>query len=107
VDLMLPADPKATGQKDEGFLIHLIPKSSCLRTSQTRAKSCTTSWMIWPYAGIADSTRGRRPTATTRQPDADARWGNTAHDAIYLAADELMKPKDGRKPWWLFQMERP
>ena len=47
--------------------------------------------------------RGLKPAATTASISGRSRGGGTQlYDAIYLAADDLMKPKDGRKALVVF-----
>ena len=106
VDLMLPADPKASVHGDEAFLIHFDREVELLEdftnsrekldheidamtpTSQEHNnQGPETSGDDHGYGGHGDSSHG---------------GGTQLYDAIYLSSDELMKPKDGRKALVIF-----
>ena len=110
VDSMLPADPKAVpAVKDEAFLIHFDHEVELLEDftnsreklhhelddmGPTRAAQNSNG----PETSDSDSGGGGRSGGGTSH-----RGGGTQlYDAIYLAADELMKPKDGRKALIVF-----
>ncbi len=100
VDLMLPVDPKAAVQGDEAFLIHFDREVELLEDfTNSRDK-------------LDHEIDGMRPTSqeqNSQGPESggDDRGNGDSHsghgggtqlyDAIYLASDDLMKPKTGRK----------
>jgi len=105
IDLMLPADPKAAARGDQAFLIHFDREVELLEdftnsrdkldheidamtpTSQERSsQGPETSGDDHGYGGHGGGHGG----------------GTQLYDAIYLASDELMKPKDGRKALVVF-----
>ena len=109
IDLMLPADPKAGVQGDEAFLIHFDREVELLEDfTNSRDK-------------LHHELDGMGPTSQERnnqgpETNGDDRGGNGGYgqhggghgggtqlyDAIYLASDELMKPKSGRKALIVF-----
>ena len=110
IDLMLPADPKAGVQGDEAFLIHFDREVELLEDfTNSRDK-------------LHHELDGMGPTSQERnnqgpETSGDDRGGNGGYgqhggqaggggtqlyDAIYLASDELMKPKTGRKALIVF-----
>ena len=109
IDLMLPADPKAGVQGDEAFLIHFDREVELLEDfTNSRDK-------------LHHELDGMGPTSQARnnqgpETNGDDRGGNGGYgqhggahgggtqlyDAIYLASDELMKPKSGRKALLVF-----
>ena len=109
IDLMLPADPKAGVQGDEAFLIHFDREVELLEDfTNSRDK-------------LHHELDGMSPTSQERnnqgpETNGDDRGGNGGYgqhggghgggtqlyDAIYLASDELMKPKSGRKALIVF-----
>ncbi|MGD0480748.1 MAG: VWA domain-containing protein [Terracidiphilus sp.] len=110
IDLMLPADPKTGVQGDEAFLIHFDREVELLEDfTNSRDK-------------LHHELDGMGPTAQERNNqgpetsggDSNGNGGNGQHgsgrsgggtqlyDAIYLASDELMKPKSGRKALIVF-----
>ena len=110
VDAMLPADPKTATQKDEAFLIHFDREVELLEDftnsrdklhhelddmGPTRAANNSNG----PETNDSDNGGGRNGGSGGQS----RRGGGTQlYDAIYLAADELMKPKDGRKALIVF-----
>ncbi|MGD0345912.1 MAG: VWA domain-containing protein [Terracidiphilus sp.] len=109
IDLMLPADPKAGVQGDQAFLIHFDREVELLEDfTNSRDK-------------LHHELDGMGPTSQSRnnqgpETNGDDRGGNGGYgqhggghgggtqlyDAIYLASDELMKPKSGRKALLVF-----
>ncbi len=110
IDLMLPADPKTGVQGDEAFLIHFDREVELLEDfTNSRDK-------------LRHELDGMGPTSQERsnqgpETNGDDRGGNGGYgqhgggrsgngtqlyDAIYLASDELMKPKSGRKALIVF-----
>jgi VWFA-related protein len=105
VDLMLPADPKASGQKDEGFLIHFDREVELLQDfTNSRDKLHHELDDMGPSRASQNSSQGPETTGDDRSGgQSRSRGGGTQlYDAIYLASDELMKPKDGRKALVVF-----
>ncbi|MFZ0340175.1 MAG: VWA domain-containing protein [Terracidiphilus sp.] len=108
IDLMLPTDPKAGVQGDEAFLIHFDREVELLEDfTNSRDK-------------LHHELDGMGPTSSERnnqgpETSGDDHGGNGGYgqhgahgggtqlyDAIYLASDELMKPKSGRKALIVF-----
>ena len=104
VDLMLPADPKATGAKDEGFLIHFDREVELLEDfTNSREKLHHELDDMGPTRASQNSSQGPETNGDDKTSQTRMRGGGTQlYDAIYLAADELMKPKDGRKALVVF-----
>ena len=103
IDLMLPTDPKAGVRGDQAFLIHFDREVELLEDfTNSRDR-------------LHHELDGMGPTSQERnnqgpESSGDDRGGSGGYgqhgghgggtqlyDAIYLASDELMKPKDGRK----------
>ncbi len=81
----------------------LTARWSCCRTSRPRARSCITNWTTWaPRSRRATTRRGRRRPGDERERPTHSRGGTQLYDAIFLASDELMKHKDGRKALVVF-----
>jgi VWFA-related protein len=109
VDLMLPADPKTGVQGDEAFLIHFDREVELLEDfTNSRDK------LHHELDGMGPTSQERNNQGPeTSGGDSGGNSGNGQHgggrsggtqlyDAIYLAADELMKPKSGRKALIVF-----
>ena len=109
VDLMLPADPKASVQGDEAFLIHFDREVELLEDfTNSRDK------LHHELDGMGPTSQERNNQGPeTSGGDSNGNGGNGQHsgrsgggtqlyDAIYLASDELMKPKSGRKALIVF-----
>ncbi len=107
LDQMLPADPKTAKAADEAFLIHFDREVELLQDftgsrdkldrelDQMGSTSAERSGRQGPETTGDDTGNGRSQGASNRT-------GTALYDAIYLASDELMKPKDGRKALILF-----
>jgi len=107
VDQMLPADPSApeNAAKDQAFLIHFDREVELLQDfTNSRSK------LHHELDGMGPS---RRPQNDNQGPETSGddrgsgrsrggRNGTQLYDAIYLASDELMRPKDGRKALIVF-----
>src|ERR1035437_8474869 len=102
VDTMLPADPKAG--KDEAFLIHFDREVELLQDfTSSRDKMHHELDGMGPTArGSRDDAQGPETTGDDRDRPRPGRNGTQLYDAIFLASDELMKPKDGRKALVVF-----
>jgi VWFA-related protein len=99
VDLMLPASPKAGTEVDQAFLIHFDNEVELLEDfTNSRDKLHHELDEMGPTHG-RDSVQGPETSGDDRQGSARGMHGagTQLYDAIYLACDELMKPKDGRK----------
>jgi VWFA-related protein len=109
VDLMLPADPKTGVPGDEAFLLHFDREVELLEDfTNSRDK------LHHELNGMGPTSQERNNQGPeTSGGDNNGSGGNGQHgggrtggtqlyDAIYLAADELMKPKSGRKALIVF-----
>jgi VWFA-related protein len=112
IDLMLPADPKAGVQGDEAFLIHFDREVELLEDfTSSRDK------LHHELDGMGPTTQERNNQGPESSGgDSNGNGGNGGYgqhggahgggtqlyDAIYLASDELMKPKSGRKALIVF-----
>ena len=110
IDLMLPADAKAGVQGDEAFLIHFDREVELLEDfTNSRDK------LHHELDGMGPTSRERNNQGP--ETSGDDRGGNGGYgqhgggrfgsgtqlcDAIYLASDELMRPKSGRKALIVF-----
>ena len=102
VDLMLPADPKGDAAKDEGFLIHFDREVELLEDfTNSRDKLHHELDDMGPTHAQQNNTQGPETSGDDRQRPSRS-GGTQLYDAIYLACDELMKPKDGRKALVVF-----
>jgi VWFA-related protein len=109
VDLMLPGDsetgPKASAQKDEGFLIHFDREVELLEDfTNSREKLHHELDDMGPTRAAQNDSQGPETSGDDRsgQSHIGHGGGTQLYDAIYLASDELMKPKDGRKALVVF-----
>jgi VWFA-related protein len=105
VDLMLPADPKSAKQADQAFLIHFDQEVELLEDfTNSRDKLHHEIDGMGPTAHQhSDNTQGPETSGDDRERQRASHGGGTQlYDAIFLAADDLMKPKDGRKALVVF-----
>jgi VWFA-related protein len=105
VDQMLPADPKAGTQADQAFLIHFDREVELLEDfTASREKLHRELDDMGPLRAAQNSSQGPETSDDDRQPGQGrkGRGGTQLYDAIFLASDELMKPKDGRKALVVF-----
>jgi VWFA-related protein len=105
VDLMLPADPKAAHQGDQAFLIHFDREVELLADFTNSADK------LHREIDAMGPTRAERDNPSGPESSGDDRsgaqqrmrsGGTQLYDAIYLSADELMKPQVGRKALVVF-----
>ncbi len=110
IDLMLPADAKAGVQGDEAFLIHFDREVELLEDfTNSRDK------LHHELDGMGPTSQERNnsgPETSGGDNNGNGGYGNHGglhggggtqlYDAIYLASDELMKPKSGRKALIVF-----
>jgi VWFA-related protein len=104
VDQMLPASPKAGTEGDEAFLIHFDREVELLQDfTNSRDKLHHELDDMGPSRG-GNSSQGPETTGDERSGEARGMHGagTQLYDAIFLAADDLMKPKDGRKALVVF-----
>ena len=97
-----PAGSAATAVGDEMFLIHFDREVELLRDfTASREKMHRDLEEMGPTSQTQDSQQGPETTGDNRQRP---RTGETTqlYDAIFLASDELMKPKSGRKALVVF-----
>jgi VWFA-related protein len=104
VDQMLPADPKAGTAGDQAFLIHFDHEVELLQDfTNSREKLHRELDDMGPTRASGDSSQGPETTGDDRSSSQSrSRGGTQLYDAIYLAAHELMEPKDGRKALVVF-----
>ncbi|HEX4032588.1 MAG TPA: VWA domain-containing protein [Terracidiphilus sp.] len=104
-DSMLPADPKDAKAGDQAFLLHFDREVELLEDfTNSRAKLDRELEQMGSTAGEHNSPQGPESSGDngTYGQHGGARGGTQLYDAIYLAADELMKPKTGRKALIIF-----
>jgi VWFA-related protein len=103
VDQMLPADPKAA-QKDQAFLIHFDHEVELLQDfTNSRDKLHRELDDMGPSRAAQNASQGPETSGDDQNGHPQrSRGGTQLYDAIYLASDELMKPKDGRKALIVF-----
>ena len=105
VDTMLPAVPKsgAVTETDQAFLIHFDREVELLQDFTTsRDKLHHELDDMGPSHQSQDDNQGPETTGDDRDHTTHGRGGTQLYDAIFLASDELMKPKDGRKALVVF-----
>ncbi len=104
VDLMLPADAKAAARGDEAFLIHFDREVELLEDfTNSRDKLHHEIDGMGSTSRARNNAQGPETSGDDRDRPRGNRGGGTQlYDAIFLAADELMKPKDGRKALVVF-----
>jgi VWFA-related protein len=101
IDLMLPADPKDAKQGDQAFLLHFDREVELLQDfTNERDKLQHELDGMGPTEQERHSAQGPETSDDDRgagRAGRGNRGGTQLYDAIYLASDELMKNKDGRK----------
>jgi VWFA-related protein len=102
VDAMLPAEPRAK-DPDEAFLIHFDRQVELLEDFTTsRDKLHHELDDMSASHQTRDDSQGPETTGDDRDRSSHSRGGTQLYDAIYLASDELMKHRDGRKALVVF-----
>ena len=102
VDAMLPAEPRAK-DPDEAFLIHFDRQVELLQDFTTsRDKLHHELDNMSATRQTRDDSQGPETTGDDRERPTHSRGGTQLYDAIFLASDELMKQKDGRKALVVF-----
>ena len=104
---MLPADPKAGPQRDQAFLLHFDREVELLEDfTNSRDKLHHELDEMGPTRASQNSSQGPETSGDDRSSGQQSRsrggGGTQLYDAIFLASDELMKPKDGRKALVVF-----
>jgi VWFA-related protein len=103
VDLMLLADPKAATKGDQAFLIHFDREVELLEDfTNSRDKLHRELDDMGPMRAARNDAQGPETSGDDRERPRGGRGGKQLYDAIFLASDELMKPKDGRKALVVF-----
>jgi VWFA-related protein len=103
VDTMLPEKPNST--PDQAFLIHFDREVELLEDfTASRDKLHRELAEMGPTRRAQDDSQGPETTGDNRDSSrlSGSRGGTQLYDAIFLASDELMKPKDGRKTLIVF-----
>jgi VWFA-related protein len=104
VDQMLPAEAKSAKAGDQAFLLHFDHEVELLEDfTNSREKLHRELEAMGPSRAAQNDTQGPETRDDDRGSRPSARRGGTQlYDAIFLAADELMKPKQGRKALVVF-----
>jgi len=104
IDKMLPAEPKAgpAAGTDQAFLIHFDREVELLQDfTSSREKLHHELEDMGSSRQSRDDRQGPETTGDERD-HTHGRGGTQLYDAVFLAADELMKSKDGRKALVIF-----
>lgn len=101
VDLILPTPP---AKKDQAFLIHFDREVELLQDfTDSRDKLHHELDEMGPTRQSQNDSQGPETTGDDREPRSrGSRSGTQLYDAIFLASDELMSSKDGRKALIVF-----
>lgn len=106
VELMLPADPKQAKAGDQAFLIHFDSEVELLEDfTNSRDKLDGQLERMGPTSAEHNNPQGPETNDSGgygQRGNRPAHGGTQLYDAIYLASDQLMKPKDGRKALLVF-----
>jgi VWFA-related protein len=103
VGLMLPEDPKAAKQGDEAFLIHFDHEVELLEDfTNSRDKLDRELDEMGPSTAEHNNPQGPETGDDSSNQRGMHGGGTQLYDAIYLASDDLMKPKVGRKALIVF-----
>jgi len=104
VDQMLPADSKDAKAADQAFLLHFDHEVELLEDfTNSREKLHHELDEMGPSHTVQNDSQGPETRDDDRGSHQSAHRGGTQlYDAIFLAADELMKPKEGRKALVVF-----
>lgn len=102
VDAMLPAPPRAK-DPDEAFLIHFDREVELLEDfTASREKLHHELDDMSATRQARDDSQGPETTGDDRDRPSHTRGGTQLYDAIFLAADQLMKNQSGRKALVVF-----
>jgi VWFA-related protein len=102
VDAMLPAQPRAK-DPDEAFLLHFDRQVELLQDFTTSRDQLHHELDdMSATRQTRDDSQGPETTGDDRERPTHSRGGTQLYDAIFLASDDLMKQKDGRKALVVF-----
>jgi VWFA-related protein len=102
VDQILPDEPKTDAAANQVFLIHFDREVELLQDfTSSREKLHHELESMTPSRHNQDDAQGPETTGDQRD-HTHGRGGTQLYDAIFLASDELMKSKDGRKALIVF-----
>ncbi|MGO8933398.1 MAG: VWA domain-containing protein [Terracidiphilus sp.] len=102
---MLPADPKAGAPGDQAFLIHFDREVELLEDFTSSRDKLDHEIDAMTPTSREHNTQGPESSSDDHgygDHGGGHGGGTQLYDAIYLASDELMKPKDGRKALVVF-----
>ena len=106
VDAMLPETPKpgSGSATDQAFLVHFDREVELLRDFTTSRDKLHREWDGMGPTARESRAEGEGPETAgdDRDRPRPGRNGTQLYDAIFLASDDLMKPKDGRKALVVF-----
>jgi VWFA-related protein len=105
VDLMLPADPKAAVRGDQAFVIHFDREVELLEDFTNSRDKLDHEIDAMTPTSREHNSQGPETSGDDHgygDHGGGHSGGTQLYDAIYLASDELMKPKDGRKALVVF-----
>ena len=104
VDILLPDSANGNSAKDQAFLIHFDREVELLEDfTNSRQKLHKELEEMGPSRQAQNDTQGPETTGEDRGDRGHGgRGGNQLYDAIYLASDEVMQPKEGRKALIIF-----
>jgi VWFA-related protein len=105
LELMLPADPTTDTRGNEAFLIHFDREVELLEDfTNSRDKLVREINEMGPTSPEKDDPQGPETTGDDRQygQTQSSRNAKQLYDAIYLASNDLMKSKKGRKALIVF-----
>jgi VWFA-related protein len=109
VDLMVPEAPadgdagkSKAGKADEGFLIHFDREVELLQDFTSSREKLHRELENMAATRQREDPNGPETTGDERDHRSRGRNGTQLYDAIFLASDELMKQKDGRKALVVF-----
>ncbi len=96
--------PSPASRKDQAFLIHFDREVELLQDfTASREKLHHEIDEMGPSSRSQNDSQGPETTGDDRDRQrSSGRGGTQLYDAIFLASDELMKPKDGRKALVVF-----
>jgi VWFA-related protein len=98
-----PADTKEAGGKNEAFLIHFDREVELLQDfTSSREKLHQELEELGASRASRNDTQGPETTGEDPSDHPNRRGGTQLYDAIFLASDEVMRSKDGRKALVIF-----
>ena len=102
VGLMLPADAKDVKNGNQAFLIHFDREVELLEDFTNSRDKLDRELDEMGPTSERNNPQGPETSGDDRGGQERSRAGTQLYDAVYLASDELMKPKDGRKALIVF-----